>query len=265
MGDIGPAARAIIVHELTHALDDQHFGLDRPQLEARDDDSEAAFTFLAEGSARWVENRYRATFTRQERDQAASEEMAMSNQEELFRLVTDADYAGAVPFIFSSLLGPYEIGKVFVSGLVERKGLAGLDAAFRSPPSTTEQVVDLERYLAGEAPVKVPVPAVPAGATVLDRGVVGAASLDALLATRETLTDVDRIDAAADGWGGDAYVVWRAGARVCMRMDVVMDTPKDRTELRAALGRFAAPLTDAKLEDRAGGVLRLTSCGTAVP
>lgn len=260
-GDIGPAARAIIVHELTHALDDQHFGLDRPQLDERSDDSAAAFQYLAEGSARYVENRYRATFTRQERDQAAIEEAGMGNQEEMFRIVTDPSYSAAVPFLFTSLLAPYEVGKQFVGDLVRRRGLSGLDAAFRDPPATTEQVVEVDRYLAREPARPVPAPEIPAGATVVDQGVVGLGSLDALLATRETFTDIERTDPAALGWGGDAYVVWRAGGRQCVRMDFVMDTPTDRRELRAALVRLAGSMPSARVEDRPGEVTRLTSCG----
>jgi hypothetical protein len=259
-GSIGPLWRIVVVHELTHALEDQHFELERPGLDERDDDSAAAFQYLAEGSARVVEDRYRATLSRRDRAIAAQEEMAMGGQAELFALFADPVYRDALPFLFSSLLAPYEVGKDFVSALTASRGTKGLDDAFRNPPATTEQVADLDRYLRREPARVVARPEVPAGATVIDAGVVGLGSLDALFATLESLADPGAIDAASTGWGGDAYVVWRLGQRECFRMDVVMDTAADRAELRAALVSFAAQGPDAAVTDRPGGALRLTSC-----
>lgn len=259
--DTGPLWRTIVVHELTHALDDQHFGLDRPELERRNDDAEAAFQYLAEGSARVIENRYRAKMSAADRATAAQEEMSMGGQDALFDLVADPDYRDAMPFMFTSLLAPYEVGKDFVGSLVARKGRAGLDEAFRSPPETTEQVADLARYLRREPARSVARPEVPAGAKVVDSGVVGLGSLDALLATRDTLTDIGAIDPAASGWGGDAYVVWTLSTRECFRMDIAMDTPNDRAELRRSLSSFAATRPDAQVEDRPAGLVRFTSCG----
>ena len=46
------AVRAVLVHELLHALEDQHFGLDRPDL---GDEAFLGFQALAEGSAVRVE------------------------------------------------------------------------------------------------------------------------------------------------------------------------------------------------------------------
>jgi hypothetical protein len=259
----GPLTKAVIVHELVHALEDQHFGLERPELKKRNDDSAAAFQFLAEGSARYIENKYRSTFTKAERSKAAQEEMAMDGQDRLFELVSDPDYVNAIPFMFAELLAPYELGKGFVADLVRDRGRAGLDEAFRNPPTTTEQVLDVKKYLAKEPAKVLARPDVPAGATIVDNGVVGMASIDALLATPADLADIEEIGAEATGWGGDSYVVWDVPGKECFRMDVVMDTPTDRAELRAGLAKLAAKSADAKVEDRANGVIRFTSCGRA--
>src|SRR5262249_43648520 len=53
-----PYSRATLAHELTHALDDQWFGLNRPKLYERNDESADAFQMLVEGDAENVRNLY---------------------------------------------------------------------------------------------------------------------------------------------------------------------------------------------------------------
>lgn len=69
--------QSVIVHELTHALDDQHFELDRPEVEENDEHS-FGFTALVEGNARTVENLWKDQLTDDEAAQLSSEEMAFS-------------------------------------------------------------------------------------------------------------------------------------------------------------------------------------------
>src|SRR5437764_6546797 len=49
-----PYVREVIVHELTHAVQDQYFGLDRPGLTNRDDEAFDGFQALYEGDAERV-------------------------------------------------------------------------------------------------------------------------------------------------------------------------------------------------------------------
>ena len=53
--EVTPFVRDTLAHELTHALDDQWFDLDRPQLDTADDETGFGFTALAEGDATAVE------------------------------------------------------------------------------------------------------------------------------------------------------------------------------------------------------------------
>jgi hypothetical protein len=66
-------------------------------------------------------------------------------------------------------------------------------------------------------------------------------------------------ETAATGWAGDWFVAWRESNRVCLRADFVMDTPKDTTELRDALNRWAQTKPSAKVTNAGDGV-ELTSC-----
>jgi hypothetical protein len=56
--EASPYVRTVIAHELTHALDDQHFELDRPAIDEAEDESGFGFTGLVEGSASVVEQAY---------------------------------------------------------------------------------------------------------------------------------------------------------------------------------------------------------------
>ena len=59
--ELTPGVRRTLAHELVHALQDQHFQLDRPELEDRDDEAETGFTSLVEGDARRIEGQYADT------------------------------------------------------------------------------------------------------------------------------------------------------------------------------------------------------------
>ena len=216
-----PFVRVVLVHELTHALEDQQFDLDRDEL---GDEAFLGFQALAEGSATRIEDRYRATLSRSERRSVARDEQERG-----------ASVPGNVPRVVEVLFGfPYAFGPELVDAVVRAGGQARLDAAFTNPPASSEQVLDPRRYLRGDPPRPVPVPR--ADADSFDDGEIGQLFLSLML--RAELDDDEAAD-AADGWGGDHYVAWRDGNRTCVRMTFVMDTAKDTDELAAALAEWA--------------------------
>ena len=73
---LNPLAQVIVVHELTHALDDQYFDLAKLQRRAKSGDEDEAILSLIEGDARSVEDRFRAALVPAERKQVAAEEAA---------------------------------------------------------------------------------------------------------------------------------------------------------------------------------------------
>jgi len=220
--EASPLVRSTLVHELVHALEDQHFELDRPDL---GDEAGAGFLALAEGSAVRVERRYIDSLPRSERRSAAQAEAAQGQ-----------GIPDDLPEVVQILFGfPYAFGPDLVRAVIGAGGQPGLDAAFADPPASTEQVLDPTRYLNGDRPdvVAVPRPDRPA----FDDGEIG--ELFLLLMLRAELSD-DVAREAAQGWGGDRYVAWRDGVRTCVRMDFVMDTAKDTRQLEAALKAWAA-------------------------
>ena len=244
-----PYVREVIVHELTHAAQDQHFNIDRPDLDKADDERADGFSALVEGDAVRIENAYRASLTRAEQRQAQQEEQGQSGG-----VSTD------IPEVLIELLQfPYVAGPTFVDAVVRARGQAGLDAAFKDPPTTSEQVLHPEKYLAREGTAKV-TPPKPDG-PVIDRGVLGEYGLVVLLAPAvdSGALAAATVQAAARGWGGDAYVAWDSGTQSCVRDTMVMDTPADTNQLVSALRAYAA--TRKGVGVSGAGPVVLTSCG----
>ncbi|MGH9178727.1 MAG: hypothetical protein ACRD0N_09265 [Acidimicrobiales bacterium] len=235
-----PYVRTILVHELTHALEDQHFDLDR--ADDLGDEAFLGFQALAEGSAGRVEDAYRASLSAADRRAAAREEAA--------RATSVPDVPAVVQLIFGF---PYAFGPDLVAAILRAGGQARLDAAFGDDsPASSEHVLHPSRYLRGDEPRAVPNP--PADGTAFDDGEIGELFLSLMLGAG---LDQDQADEAAEGWGGDHYVAWRDGDRTCVRMTFVMDTPADTAQLTEALADWAEERGNAAAAD--GTTLR--TCG----
>jgi hypothetical protein len=246
-GALTPFLRTVIVHELTHALDDQRFDLVRPQYDTADDEIGFGFLALTEGNAKRVEDAYRATLSPADQTSATAEEnqLGLSGVASLSKLtisLLQLEYA------------PYDIGERFVKAVLANGGQAALDRVFADPPHTSEQVIDPTKYFAKEGRRTVPPPA--ADGTVFKSGVFGEIVLQNML-TSAVSSKV--AETAATGWAGDWFVAWRESNRVCLRADFAMDSSKDSTELRDALNKWAATRPSAKV-GTAGDAVELTSC-----
>ena len=193
--------KSTIVHELTHAFDDQHFDLDRPDYDERVDEISWGFRAVAEGSASWVEAEWEAT-------------LSSADQDDLFREELNFGDPGIFDeFQLSFLLlelSPYEYGEPFVDHLVETGGIGALDDALEAPPITSEQVMLPDRYDAGEGPIDLPAP--PADGEIEYAGLGGQVLIDSMFNGVGVMRNFE--------WGGDQLVVWTADGRSCMRWDI---------------------------------------------
>jgi hypothetical protein len=242
--ELSPYVRYTLVHELVHALDDQHFELHRPELDERDDEASAAFVALVEGSAVRVEQEWLASLDAGTRQQVRLEEA---------RLGAGIDLAD-VPVVVPQLLAfPYVHGPDFVDALVDDGGQERLDAAFAEPPTTTAEILDPSRYLGGVATVEVAAP--PADGEVVQDGVVGEWTLRLLLAD---VLPAGRVEGVTSGWLGDRFVSWRDGERSCVRMAFATLTRAEGAVLADALEAWAADRGDASVAR--GERTELTAC-----
>jgi hypothetical protein len=241
---LNPYVRTTLAHELTHALQDQIFNLNRPELVKADDESSLGFTSIVEGDAKRIEEQYRTSLSKAEQREGAREEAAAAGS---------TDYSKIPPVLFQFLVFPYARGTALDDALYRAGGQARLDAAFRTPPTTSEQVMHPEKFLAGEGPKQVAPP--PPDGAVLDKGNMGEFVLGMML---QSAVSSDEADRDATGWGGDYYVAWTRGDQTCVRVSFTMDTPQDLAELRDGLTKWTAKQPDASLSGT--DPLTLTSC-----
>ena len=245
-----PYVRSTLAHELTHALDDQHFELHRPALDDAVDESALAFAAVVEGNAVRVETRYVETMSAEERDQLREEELALAAGIDLAR----------VPPIVPALIGfPYIFGEQFVAAVHDEGGERAVDRALREPPTTSEQILDPSTWIQRQPILAVEAPA--ADGEVIDEGGYGQYTLQLTLAT-----ELGRDDAAdaATGWGGDAYVAWTdpdRPERTCVRAVFAMDTARDLEELAVALRDWTQAHADAAVERPARDRVGFVACG----
>jgi len=216
--------KSTIVHELTHAYDDQLFDLDRPELDD-DDFTERSWTFaaLVEGSASHVETAWVNVLSSREQSDLLYQESSFG------------DPGVFASFDFAYLLlqvSVYIEGEPYVDSLIANGGYGALDAAFEELPLTSEQIMERDPAV-DTVPVYVPVP--PSDGEVVWEGTGGQIVLDSLFSGTFTATED-----AATGWGGDAMVVYRADGQSCMRWDIVMDSVADEEELFAGLAEWTA-------------------------
>jgi hypothetical protein len=224
--DAKPSVRHVLVHELTHALQDQWFSIDRTF--PTDDETELAFRTLVEGDAVRVENEYIATLNAADK-----------------RQIQQANAAGGplpagVPDILLELdYFPYQAGPQFTEAVVSRAGQDRLDAAFTTPPTSTAQVIHPDLFLAGRAPVSVDFPA--ADGAVIDKGMLGEFGLDLVLERLNARGEVTsaQAQAIAAGWSGDRYIAWDQGSQSCVRTSFLMSGSSATDSLLAALRKFA--------------------------
>ncbi len=244
--DLTPYTRQTVAHELTHAIDDQWFDLDRPELDDATDETGFGFSALVEGNARRVENAYTNSMTAAERRELRNEETAFA---------AGADFSRMPEVLVYLIMAPYELGQGLVADILDHGGGERLDLSFENPPTTSEQVIHPARFLAGEKGVTVTTP--PADGTATEEGVLGEMVIRMILASS---LDAAEAQIAAEGWGGDRYVTWeQSNGATCMRDDIVMDTRTDLSEVTEALRSWASGRRGAKVE-QLGETVRLTTC-----
>ncbi len=246
-GEINTLARTTLVHELVHALEDQHFGLSRDEYDDRTDEIGWTFSSLIEGSARVIENRYRSTLTEAELQEEVAAIQALP------RSVSLTEFNSS---FLELQFGRYNYGEDFADVLWAEGGQAAIDAALTSPPTSSELILNPFSFTSG-ARAEAPLAAPPAEGEIFEQGVWGEAAWIALFADSVDLsTSVD----LADGWGGDWYVAWRDGAQTCVRIDVSADDADEFVEYERAIAQWARLELGRELETVNSETLRLTVC-----
>ena len=231
--DPSPLDRVLLAHEYTHALTDQHFDLTRLDVlnDQRKDDEALAYLALVEGDATLMMTSYAQEFLTPTELQEFFAESGRAPTESLDR---------APDIIRRSLLFPYEFGVTFARALVDSGGTAALDAAYKDPPTSTEQILHVTKYTGRrDAPTAVTMPSL---AGVLGRGWKnleggGIGEFDVRLLVDQYMTRGDA-ETAAEGWDGGRFAGAESASGVLVAMSTVWDSESEAREAADILGRW---------------------------
>jgi hypothetical protein len=147
----------LVVHELAHALADQHFDLGRFIRRGKTDDASMARMAVMEGQATWLMM------------ESAAQKMGLSlktmpGMADSMSGASD-EFTGQYPllssaplYIRASLLFPYKAGFKFQQALVQKLGDAAFLKVFKEPPVSSQQILHPELYLSGMQPADPLVP-----------------------------------------------------------------------------------------------------------
>jgi hypothetical protein len=243
--------KPVMAHELTHALQDQHFNLRRfDKWPKGDSDAELAAHALIEGDASLAMSVYMARSPLR----IIALMKAMGTSKSSTELIDSAPRS-----IRESLLFPYEEGMQWVTQLYRREGWPLVSKAFTELPQSTEQILHADKYFAHEAPIKLSQPdiasALGSGWKRIDTDVNGEWGYYLIL--DEYLKSERESKRAAAGWGGDRYSVYegRKPGEVCIAELSAWDTEQDAVEF------FNAYAKRTELRYKSASVLPMKTAG----
>ena len=227
-------------HEFAHALQDQHFDLAALGERRRDVsnlDESLAVTALVEGDASIVMDRYVDALLRAD-PVSARRELVKAQ-----RAAASAPMPAGFPAVIEAEVEfMYLAGRTFAEAIHDAQGWTGVNHALaENPPTTSEQILHPERYLAGEGALAV-------------EGVDASALID----EGWQLAYDDRVGEfylrkhlelglhppyharLADGWGGDRLQIFTREGQVGMLWvwSIVWDDAAEADEFVAGYGHY---------------------------
>jgi hypothetical protein len=247
----------ITAHELTHGLQDQRFELTKymaakPPL---DDDAQVARQFVVEGDATFTMFLYMAAdvsksnagqammleVLRGQIEQFAQMDLAaygemMKQQAASFKDM-DSDLKKSMeaigelpPMVVGPLLDSYMKGALVVLTAYDKGGWKLVDALYKEPPESSEQVLHpaTKLFPKREHPKKVTLPKL--DGEVVNENVLG----EILWKIYFSLWLPDKATEATEGWGGDRYVVVKRADGNLGYLATVWDTADDAKQFAVA-------------------------------
>jgi len=230
----------VLAHELTHALQDQHFDLlSMPyRTEKHNDDFALATQALIEGDATLLMLDYMRPGEASVAD--------IPNLDKSFAMLLAAGTRSVSPdtpkILVENMIFPYMRGLNFV---MKGKGGASwkkIDGMFFDPPTSTEQVLHPEKYFGvRDYPLLIKLPDLSAilgdgWRLILDNN-MGELNVGVLLS--EFILG-DEAETSAQGWDGDRFVGYRSasGNKIFLAWYTTWDTQKDAEEFIESMRKY---------------------------
>jgi hypothetical protein len=237
-------ARVVLVHELVHALQDQHLGLSSNIDAQRDSDADNAFRALIEGDATLAMIAYALERESLPLSELTRNPARVRNLSELVRSspLAGSELGSAPPIVRVPLLSAYVDGLTFAAYLHGDGGWGRVDRAHADAPQSTEQVLHPERFARHEAPEKPRLPsprdALGSGYELLHEDTLGELELRVYFGAGAQEAAAQH---AAQGWGGDRLYAYRgADQKVAIVWLTTWDDEREAREAEQAAARVAA-------------------------
>ena len=229
-----PLLRTLLVHELTHAVQDRRLPLyEKMTARAGDRDSSLALQSLLEGEAVLVMTLAAGDLDRlpkEERDKRLDQAVAAYGGN-LAGLMPDAP-----PFFVHDLLIPYQAGLRYVVGAYQRGGWEAVDALYTRLPCCMEEILHPEKNPQCPTLRTVGSTVTLPGLKFLVADTLGETGFEYLLSTRLPLP---RAREAAQGWDGDDALLFRGPGGDSVAWLTRWDTTADRKEAVRAMRDWA--------------------------
>jgi len=235
----------ILAHELAHALQDQHYGLENylsPDTE--NDDRALALSSLVEGDATLVGFAYAMQPLGQDVTSVPDYVQVLEQQSALMEATLPL-FASAPEYVKETLLFSYTYGTEFVKDFLVEYGWEGIEKAYRNPPETSEQILHYEKYLSS--------PDLPqdaesrAGSHFGDPSMNGSlictnvlGEFTTYLMLREFL-DEETARKGADGWDGDIVNLLElegGQGKEVLQMTFCWDSREEAIEFRRSFEKY---------------------------
>jgi hypothetical protein len=235
--------RMVMAHELTHALQDQHFQIEAWEKAARpNDDAELAREAVLEGSAMAAMMDYLLKGTGH-----SVEDLPIDPSMFAGDMSKSPKLQEAPPFLKDAMIFPYFGGLTFSTAILKPAGWNGLSAVFGKPPLSTQQIMHPALYKSGQAPAQVTIPSfgklLGPEWTKIDENVMGEFGWKEIL---KQFLGEERATPLAAAWNGDSYVLYEE--KQTKRLILMARLRLDSEE---AAGRFFGQYAEA-LEKKYG-------------
>jgi hypothetical protein len=230
------AGEMVLAHELTHALQDQHFGLSTGRADVGDDDAQLALRAVYEGDATLAG--YAAVLGKL-RPGAA---VGLAHKLERVPNQMAHDYPDIPALIRESIVFQYVAGVNFVSWAYKNAGWEGVNALLARPPRSTEQILHPEKYFVHpENPVHVQLgalaPYLRGEWQLAEEATLGELTIRVLV---ERFFDRVRATEVAAGWDGDRLMALSQGQELALVWLTAWDSERDATEFFSAWATILA-------------------------
>lgn len=245
--------KGLVAHELGHSLQHQHFSI--PKVEAMTDlDQRLASMALIEGDAMLTMLAYMADVNDVRLSRALVAATSAARQPDAVRYAQGTGGSDALMrspgLLRERVMFPYLQGTAFLTSVHRAGGFPLVNRVYAAPPETTEQVLHPEKYLAGEHAIPVEFPGVPPGWQKALTGRMGELQTRVIL---ENCTSHDRARRAAQGWGGDQFMLIERQGRALVWL-TAWDSELDAEEFEVAAKELARCWASAPGGDLVSGV-----------